>query len=131
MKRVRPFDSARFRSGFTLVEVLLSILLLGLGLLAVLGLTLSGTRDATQAMAMATAYSTARSAMYDPKAIDPTKTASDATVTGYLNGYYVVRTIEESLPLPSGGGTTDRVRVDVYWGNSGDALAGLTSYLRR
>jgi Tfp pilus assembly protein PilV len=119
------------RTAFTLIEVLLSMLLLGLGLLSVIAMTLWGTREATKAMAMATAYGTARSALYDPKVIDASASAADPSVTGYLNGYFVVRTIEASSFLPASGGTIDQVRVNVYWGNDGESLAGVTSYVRR
>lgn len=116
---------------FTLIEVLLALLLLGLGLLSVLGLTLAGTRDATRAMAMATAYSTARAALYDPALLDAGATLADPSVTGYLNGYFVVRTIEQTAIIPGGSGAVDQVRVNVYWGNSGTSLAGVNSLVRR
>lgn len=119
------------RTAFTLVEVLLALLLVGLGLISVLAMTVWGTREGTKAIAMATAYSTARSALYDPVIIDPAATLSDPNVTGYVNGYFVIRTIEHSSTLPASGGTVDHVRVDVYWGNDGEALAGITSFVQR
>ena len=119
------------RGAFTLIEVLLALLLVGLGLLSVVSMTVWGTREATKAVAMATAYGTARSALYDPTAVDSSATVSSPSVSGYLNGYYVIRTIESSSFLPASGGTIDRVRVDVYWGNDGEALAGVSSLVRR
>lgn len=120
-----------FRTAFTLVEVLLAMLVVGLGLLAVVAMTVWGTREGTKAIAMATAYSTARTVMYDPTLVDAAATVADPSVTGYLNGYFVVRTIEHSSSLPGSGGTIDNVRVDVYWGNQGEALAGITSLVQR
>ncbi len=109
-----------FRSAFTLVEVLIALIILSLGLLSVLGLVLAGSREGKAAMALATAYSTARSVLYDPAILD---------AAGYVNGYYAVRTIEETAV--TSGVTIDLVRVRVYWGENGAELAGLTSYIRR
>jgi prepilin-type N-terminal cleavage/methylation domain-containing protein len=118
------------RRAFTLIEVLLALLLVSLGMGSVLTMTVWGTRESTKAVALATAYSSARSALYDPAIIDAAATPDSPNVTGYLNGYYLIRTIESSETLPASAGVLARIRVDVYWGNDGEALAGITSYLR-
>lgn len=119
------------RHAFTLIEVLVALLMVALGLVSVISMTLWGTREGTKAIAMATSYGSARTALYDPSTIDSSASLGSPTVSGYLNGYYVVRTIESSSIMPASAGTIDRVRVDVYWGNDGESLAGLTSFVRR
>lgn len=121
----------RHSRAFTLVEVLIAMLLVGLGLLAVIAMTVMGTREAVKAVAMATAFTTARSALYDPALLEGGASLSTAEVSGFLNGYFVVRRILDSSAIPAAGGTVDRVRVDVYWGSDGVPLAGVTSLIQR
>lgn len=109
--------------GFTLIDVLIALLVLTLGLLSAIALTLSGVRESAQAIGMATAQSTARTALNDPSLVDATKGFNDIAVSGFLNGYYVKRNILTQDVSPG----LDLVEVKVFWGDSGQELAGLVS----
>ncbi len=114
------------RRAFTLIDVIIALLLLSMGLLSVLALTTIGTRESHIAVGMATAESTARTALVDPALVDAAKTMADSPVTGFLNGYYVERTILQAMSH-----SVDLVQVNVFWGESGQKLAGLVSVVSR
>lgn len=110
-------------AGLTLVEIIISLLLLAFGLLGVIALTLAGTREADIAISRSTAFATARSALNDPQSIDPSALISSSKITGFMNGYYVQREILQANASP----TADLVRIQVYWGETGDEAASLVS----
>ena len=111
------------RQGFTLIDVLIALLVLTLGLLSAIALTMSGVRESAQAIGMATAQSTARSALNDPSLVDAAKGFNDTEVSGFFNGYYVKRKILQKNVSDG----IDLVEVRVFWGDSGQELAGLVS----
>jgi prepilin-type N-terminal cleavage/methylation domain-containing protein len=104
----------RVRRGFTLLEVLGSVLVLSLGFSAAIGMLLYGFHLSKLSLARTTALATAMSAAVDPTPLGSGWTAAvPGTTKGYLNGYYVERT--ESAPVGLATGlSVAHVTVDVY-----------------
>lgn len=106
---------------FTYIEVLASVLVLAIGMLAAIGLVRYGIGLARKAQATALAEPTAHSLMADcvllgVPAGDFNKTGSD-TWEGYVNGLWCKRTVSDKDV--QGGMTMATVTVEVYW--SGEA----------
>jgi hypothetical protein len=156
MSRVGPgHRSGGRRAGFTFIEVIACILVLIIGLGGVVGLVLWGQDLATTAQGRATAMPTAISvAMDDQPLLAPSLASSwtagsydldgtgplTATATGYLNGYYVVRTeTSGDADVVARDASSNRVyartvgvRVDVYDTVNGTIQASYdTHYLRQ
>jgi len=123
--------------GYTLIEVMTSVLLLSSGLLAACILILYGIRIAQntrdQAIGMATAASLAVDAK--PQATeDETSMQPNATGKGYINGLWVERREQYPVQLDDQGKMwAVTIRVDVY-ASQGSASTGgkcLASTIRR
>ncbi len=69
----------RYRSGFTLIEVLASLLLFSLGTLAVVGVIMTGMNNAVTVQADASAWMTAFTVLKDPKPLGITSGADGIT----------------------------------------------------
>jgi type II secretory pathway pseudopilin PulG len=93
------------RSAFTLIEVIAAATLIGVGVLALVGVAVFGVNRSIQAQATSTAMPTAVSVAYDPAPLLPTTlqsswnnpagstTAAGSRFTsGWMNGYWVERT---------------------------------------
>ena len=116
------------RRGMTLIEVLGSLLVLGLGALAVIGLVMYGMTLASRAQEAATGVETARTILADRDPIGfRDRSELGGVVSGFLNGYFVRRTehAEDAL-APSG----NRLRVitvtaEVFHAGNGALVATL------
>lgn len=134
------------RCAFTLLEVMAMLLVITIGLLAVIGLFLHGTRTAALAQASSTAMSTAISVTYDEtpwqdpafyQAADwtSTVTGSGRTDSGFLNGYWVERvetwTVDDVVAQNAGAPVmyTARVEVAVKDANRGATVASYAARL--
>lgn len=121
-------------SAFTLIEVLASVLVLGLGLLSAVGLLLYGLQLAKLSMGRATGIATAMSVAIDPTPIlpdDPLWTVTvPGTTTGYLNSYWVERR-EGAETVVAPGITAADVQVDVYETLKGRLVASYNQRLIR
>lgn len=120
---------SRTRRGFTLLEVMGSVLVLSLGLASAIGMVLYGLHLAKLSMGKATALATAMTVAVDPSPLQSGWTATvPGTTKGFLNGYYVERT--EGLPtIIAGGITTADIRVDVYETLKGRPVASFNQLL--
>ena len=111
------------RRGFTLIEVMACVLILGLGLLAATALIFYGLRLARSAQAKSLGMATAMTVISDPSplATDPTLSPSGATTSGYLNGLWVERKEADAVALDGAAGkrVAVTVTVDVYEANGG------------
>ena len=123
-------NKMRVRSAFTLLEIAVSIGVITIGLTAAVVVYFTGVRWANDAKLNYTAYATARSVYNnaiilktDPNFVDtdPADNLQDSC-KGYLNGFYVVRTVESKVDVGvlAGGkaGTMTEVRVNVYDGGT-------------
>jgi prepilin-type N-terminal cleavage/methylation domain-containing protein len=133
-----PANRSRARSGFTFLEVLACLLVVGLGLASVVAMVYFGIVNSQKAMAGSTAMITAMSVAVDPRPylspdvapawnVAPRYSFDDTTspsltqkTQGYINGYLVVRN-ESTTPadvIASDGGLVYArsvlVKVDVY-----------------
>jgi prepilin-type N-terminal cleavage/methylation domain-containing protein len=141
--------------GFTLIEVLAMTLILGVGLMALMGVTMYAMSKQLDAQAACSAMPTAISVASDPRPLLPPETAGDwvvdtvdprgagaatATTKGWMNGYWVER-VESSMPddvlgewrpsasgwsITPGGARSVRVTVRVF--ESGSAGAKEVAY---
>lgn len=142
------------RRGFSLVEIVATLLVVMLGLAAVLGMARLGLRWSGEAIAVATGMSTAQTALVDAQPGGLTADASDAdqdgwriangslsipatgaysfAVEGVLNGFYVRRSESSSATdiLDAHGRAAD-VSVDVFWGQEGRYVTGLKQRIVR
>lgn len=120
------------RRGFTLLEALACVLVLGLGFAAAIGMIIYGIQLSKVSIGRATAMATAMSVAVDPNPLQgasPVWTVSvPGTSKGYLNGYYVERT--EAAPAAVGGGIDAAdVTVEVYETLRGRLLASYNQRL--
>ena len=120
------------RRGFTLLEALACVLVLGLGFAAAIGMIIYGIQLSKVSIGRATAMATAMSVAVDPAPLQgpaPIWTMSvPGTTKGYLNGYYVERT--EGAPTAVGGGVgAADVTVEVYETLRGRLLASYNQRL--
>lgn len=118
----------RRRDGMTLIEVLGSLLVLGLGALAVLGLVMYGMSLAARAQEAATGVETARTILADRDPIGfRDRSELGGVVSGFLNGYFVRRTeVAEATLAPSG----NRMRIititaEVFHAGTGTMVTNL------
>lgn len=140
--------------GFSLPEVVATVLIVLVGLAAVLGMARLGIRWSGEAMAASTGMATAMSAIADAQPGGRTADAGDAdqdgwrlasgpiaipgtgpytfTVEGTLNGYYVRRVESSSatdiIDLHSRAAD---VSADVFWGQEGRYVTGLKQRIVR
>jgi Tfp pilus assembly protein PilV len=147
------FRAVQKRTGFTLIEVLAILVIIGVGLFSVIALVSYGTRKAgitqVQAIAMATAVSVA----YDPTprldpviAVDWIYTPYDinasgnvtSTARGNINGTFVERietsTDADVIARTAGGqvqARSARVDVTVWETYKGDELASFVTRIVR
>ena len=134
--------------GFSLPEVVATVLIVLVGLAAVLSMARLGIRWSGEAMAAATGMATAMTAIADAQPGGRTADAGDAdqdgwrltsgsvvipnagsytfTVEGILNGYYVRRVESSSTTdIVDLHGRASDVSVDVFWGQEGRYVTGL------
>jgi prepilin-type N-terminal cleavage/methylation domain-containing protein len=114
------------RRGFTFIEVLACLLVLGLGVAAAVGMVMYGVLLATRAQGKSTGMATAMSIAVDPEPLLPAGSTWNGR-EGSINSFYVVRT-EGPAAVVAPGFTTATVSVDVY-----DSFKGrpVTSYSTR
>jgi Tfp pilus assembly protein PilV len=141
------------QTGFTLIEVLIILMVVGTGLFSVVALAAYGTRIAELAQGKAIAMSTAISIAFDPRPrLDP-EVAGDwsympysidgsgiltSTAQGYVNGLFVER-IETSRPEDVLARSTDglvharsaHVQVTVADANNGGELTSFATRIIR
>ncbi len=145
------------RRAFTLIEIMATLLLVGIGLASLVAMMGYAVRLASRAQADATALLTARTVADDATPCGLTADAGDAdndgwslqsgslntpasgdyafTVTGWINGYYIVRK-ESSRTADQdvihGQARRADVQVEVFLGGNGERVAALrTQILRR
>ena len=104
-------DAPMNRSGFTLVEIIATMMLLAFGLVAVIGMVQYAARLSAESQTRATALITAQSVLADPEPgglsaddsvdsdgddwmLDGSFSDASFVVRGFINGYYVHRTEE-------------------------------------
>lgn len=121
----------RFRTGFSLVEVLACVLVLGLGLIAATSLLLYGLQLAREARGRTMGMATALAVLNDatPIATDPAVSPvadADGAAEGYLNGLWVVRRESDELVLDGANLVAVTVHVDVYEGQDGHCYASVS-----
>lgn len=121
----------RRHQAFTMIEVLASVLILMVGMLAVVGMVSFAIKQASRAQAASTAMATAMTVVDDPEPLLRADwTAFGATTQGYLNGYYVRRTEStagSSADLSLNGLVSVSIQVDVYESVDGLPVASLTT----
>lgn len=145
---IAGFQFLRIRGGFTLIEVVATLLLVAIGVTAVIGMSRLGVRWSGEAMAMATGMMTAQAVLVDARPGGRTADISDGdgdgwslvsgtltiptdgpyafTTAGVVNGYYVRRQeTSETSDIIDGHGRLANVAVDVFWGREGRYVAGL------
>lgn len=126
---------AMIRRAFTLIEVLASVLVLNIALMAAAGMVLYGLAMARNALARSIGMATARTMLADPTPLptDPASTPGGPTASGYLNGLWVER--RESAPTPLEGAAgrlvAVTVTVDVYEASGGRCVASATRRVLR
>ena len=124
------------RAGFSFIEVLACLIVLGLGVSAAVGMVMYGVFLASRAQGMALGMSTAMTIAVDgtpllPRGSTWNGVAGSGNGNGFINGLYVTRketsTAEPGRTLPAGF-TSCMVDVDVY-----DTFKGriVTSYSTR
>lgn len=115
-------------AGMTLIEVLGSLLVLGLGALAVLGLVMYGMTLAARAQESATGVETARTMLADRDPIGfRDRSELGGVVSGFLNGYFVRRTEVAADPLAPSGNSLRvlTVTVEVFRAGTGTMVTSL------
>lgn len=140
--------------GFTLLEVLATLLLLAVGVTSIIGMVRYGTRVSSEAQMRATALIVADTVTVDPTPGRLTADSGDAdddgwrlgsgslaapasgsyafTVQGYLNSFYVRRTeISEVGDIIDRGQRWARITVDVYAGSEDRHLTTVRQRLLR
>lgn len=117
--------------GFTMIEVLASVLVLVVGMLSVVGMVAWGIKRASLAQAASTAMATALTVVDDAEPLLRADwTAFGGTAQGYLNGYYVRRTESTagtSPDLQAHGLVSVQINVDVYESLGGQPVASLST----
>lgn len=125
----------RTHRGFTLIEVMASVLVLAMGLTAACGLILYGLHLVRTAHGRTVGMATAMSVLNDttPLPTDPSQSPNAPTTSGYLNGLWVVRTETDEMPLDGANGTlvTVTVNVDVFEASNGECFASASRRLIR
>lgn len=112
----------RLGAGFTLIEVMASLLVLSLALAGAIALIQHGLRMASLAAGRSTGMATAVSVAMDAAPL----LDADATwngSSGYINGYYVIREEKRDGLLPGNGLGSAAVKVTVYESVNGVQVA--------
>ena len=124
---------SRRRSGFSLIEVLACVLMLGMALLAATSLLLYGLQLARVARGKSMGMATALAVLYDsaPIATDAAATPAGATTQGWLNGLWVVRSESDETVLDGAKLVAVTVHVDVYEGENGYCYASVSGRMLR
>lgn len=117
------------RAAFTMIEVLATLLIITLGMLAVVGMVLYASALAHRAQAACTGMATALTVLDDPTPITTLDWAhpggSDPSC-GYLNGWYVIRRTAAAEPI-AGGLASVLVSVEVYETMGGALVTSVAS----
>lgn len=137
------------RRGFTMIEVLATLLVVALGLTAAIGLFSYGLKRSLEAQARASALATAATVLHDPTPLLDPDLAGDwmagsydfdadqgaATTQGLINGWFVQRretsTVDDIIARRIVGGAqvvyarSVHVEVDVYDAKGSRLLASL------
>jgi prepilin-type N-terminal cleavage/methylation domain-containing protein len=116
------------RPAFTLIEVVASLLVLSLGLTAAIALLVRSRHQGDAAVVGALALPTAIGILHDPTPLlssqqRPDWNVTGADATGYINGFYVVRS--EANPTSLGGMRAVDVTVAVYLPSQPEPVARL------
>jgi prepilin-type N-terminal cleavage/methylation domain-containing protein len=141
------------RAGFTFIEVICVLMIVGIGMLSVVGVTAYGLMTASKSQGEITGLATAMSVAADPQPFVPAEVAGDWTYTpysmngtgtltstarGYLNGFYTVRTETSSdadiVAVDPSGMVYVRsaeVSVDVYDTIKGNVVASYSTRITR
>lgn len=129
----------RFRSdqGFTLIEIVLAMAVLGLGMATVMTVFMTSLRWAEEVKLDLTALQAGRIALYDAGVLydnnlQPLNFKNDvAEAKGWLNTYYIVRSIDaaRTVNIIKKGGDFVHVDVKVYYGGD-DATGELVHHLQ-
>lgn len=125
---------SRPRRGFTLLEVMASVLVLTIALTAACGLILYGLHLVRSAHGRSVGMATAMSVLEDPSPLrtDPTLSPAGPASSGYLNGLWVVRSESDEVPLDGTGRLVAvSVQVDVYGTAYGEVFASLSARVVR
>ncbi len=114
----------RSRAAFTLLEVALSIGILSFGLTAVVSVYMLSLKWAEEIRIDLTALQSGRIALFDAgvlmkKDFSPAGfTNNDSVAKGYVNDYFIVRSFDNEVNLPTGMGKYVDVHVKVYYGGN-------------
>jgi Tfp pilus assembly protein PilV len=124
---------SRHRVGFSLIEVLACVLMLGMALLAATSLLLYGLQLARVARGKSMGMATALAVLYDPAPIatDAAATPAGATTQGWLNGLWVVRSESDETVLDGAKLVAVTVHVDAYEGENGQCYASVSGRMLR
>jgi prepilin-type N-terminal cleavage/methylation domain-containing protein len=124
-------------SGFSFIEILACLLILGLGVTAAVGMVMYGVLMASRAQGRATGMATAMSVAADPTPLLPKSSTwngvkGSGEASGYINNFYVVRheTRSQDMVLPDGF-TSSLVSVDVYDTFQGHAITSFQTRVLR
>ncbi len=116
------------RSAFTFIEIAVSIAILVIGITAAMSLLITGMNWATEAKINFSATDAVETVLTNPRILnrvsrpaEPTPASpdfDDDVISGYLNGYYIVRTVDTSskVTIANNGGYYARVRIEAYHG---------------
>lgn len=125
----------RTRRGFTLIEVMASVLVVAIGLTAACGLILYGLHLARASHGRTIGMATALSVLDDatPLATDSSQSPDAPTTSGYLNGLWVVRSESAETPLDGAIGklVAVTVNVDVFEASNGACYASVSRRVLR
>lgn len=125
----------RSSGGYTLIEVLASVLVLGIALMAAAGMLLYGLAMARTALGRSIGMATARSVLADatPLPTDAALSPHGPTASGYLNGLWVERKESRPTPLEGIGGSlvAVTVSVDVFEASGGRCVASASRRVLR
>lgn len=121
MRRKKPY-----LSGFTLLEVVLSIAILTVGLTAVVSVYMVALSWVSEIRVDLTALQTARIVMVDAGVLTDEDDVNagfnnrDVKASGWVNDYFVVRSYDPSrtITLPNGGGDYVETVVKVFAGGN-------------
>jgi prepilin-type N-terminal cleavage/methylation domain-containing protein len=127
----------RSQAGFTFVEILACLLVLGLGVTAAVGMVMYGVSLSARAQGRATGMATALTVTYDPTPLLPPNSTwqnSAGNASGYINNFYVMRTETSNTdpgPTLPPGFKAFIVSVDVYDAFKGRIVCSYTTRLLR
>jgi len=122
------------RSGFTLIEVLASVLILSIGLIGTCALIMYGLSLVRVAHGKSLGLATAMTVLVDPSPLrtDVASYPDGALTSGYLNGLWVVRSESNAVNLDATGRLMAvTVAVDVFDSTNGRCLLSVNRRLIR